>query len=90
MLTGLDIRQVNSQDLEIVSVRSSNQLPGMVIEHFFFLLFRWQYVTLKKVGKTDLINGSTALGRQWQSDRQIKQVLFFSSYHFSISCNSSV
>ena len=36
MLTGLDISQVNSQDLEIVSVRSSNQLPGMVIGHFFF------------------------------------------------------
>ena len=39
MLTGLDISQANSQDLEIVSVRSSNQLPGMVIGHFF-LLFR--------------------------------------------------
>ena len=80
MITGLDIRQVNSQDLEIVPVRS-NQLPRTVIEHFFFfLLLRWQYVTLKKVGKTDLINGnleSTAFGRQWQSDWQIKQVLFF-------------
>ena len=35
MLTGLDISQVNAQDLEIVSVRS-NQLPGRVIGHFFF------------------------------------------------------
>ena len=37
MLTGMDINfahQVNSQELEIVSVRSSNQLSGMVIGFF--------------------------------------------------------
>ena len=37
MLTGLDISQVNAQELEIVSARS-NQLPGMIIGLFFYFL----------------------------------------------------
>ena len=51
MLTGLNISQVNVQDLEIVSVRSSNQLPGMVIGHFFFYFLGGSMSHLKKYGR---------------------------------------